>query len=374
MNFKKVMYVLLNAYYKNIDSIKDKIEWDFELYKNILELCLSFMNQENRFMQISNMESKDFSLYKDEYERLGISLNKITNDLKKMVLQLEKEKMLRLKEILPEASSYLDKMILNSMFEESLNIHSAFDAISFILKDTSFYNKQICDDINNAVGYELFLPQLSGIEKRIISSEDFYTDDIETTFNMHLKKNYILTKIYSEYGSDALNKFIMINMLIFYERTNLEELTMKYYQDKLDNKEFYKSMFTNNFLINISKNKDYDIFDTLFGYENFSSDELKIEESSKLASEIIDPNGMFKELTDEEVAALLYSYKHVNNTFSDIISSKDKYSFKDLTNIVNLINRRKKEGYDKNMLLKLINDITSKKIPLSLEEKSTKKL
>lgn len=374
MNFKKVMYVLLNAYYKNIDSIKDKIEWDFELYKNILELGLSFMNQENRFMQISNMESKDFSLYKDEYERLGISLNKITNDLKKMVLQLEKEKMLRLKEILPEASSYLDKMILNSMFEESLNIHSAFDAISFILKDTSFYNKQICDDINNAVGYELFLPQLSGIEKRIISSEDFYTDDIETTFNMHLKKNYILTKIYSEYGSDALNKFIMINMLIFYERTNLEELTMKYYQDKLDNKEFYKSMFTNNFLINISKNKDYDIFDTLFGYENFSSDELKIEESSKLASEIIDPNGMFKELTDEEVAALLYSYKHVNNTFSDIISSKDKYSFKDLTNIVNLINRRKKEGYDKNMLLKLINDITSKKIPLSLEEKSTKKL
>ena len=52
------------------------------------------------------------------------------------------------------------------------------------------------DDINNELGFELFLPQLSGIEKRFISSEEFYTNDIETTFNIHLKKNYILSKIY----------------------------------------------------------------------------------------------------------------------------------------------------------------------------------
>ena len=36
--------------------------------------------------------------------------------------------------------------------------------------------------------------------------------------------------------------------------------------------------------------------------------------------------------------------------------------------------RRKKEGYTNDMLLKLINDITSGEIPLLVEEKNTKKL
>lgn len=372
METKNIMEIMLLSYIKNLDKLKDKLGDNYDEYKNIFEISLSFLNKEKRFKEISNMDYKDFSLCEDEYKKLGISLNEITRKLKALVLEIEKKKLIKLQDSVPQIKQYLYKLSINKSFEESLYINNAFDAITLILKDTAFYTNDICNDINTSLGYELFLPELNGIEKKIISS-NFHKDNNITDFNIHLKKMYMVTKIYQMYGYAGVNRLLSINSFIYTHKEELQELLDNYLRGRLPNKEFYSSFFRNKFPFEFSIKEDTDLFLTLFDYDKIKSDDFNEKEAVNLLLEVINLDGMFKELTDEEVAALLYSYKHVNNTFSDIIS-KDKYSFKDLTNIVNLINRRKKEDYDKNMLLKLINDITSKKIPLSLEEKSTKKL
>lgn len=373
METKNIIEIMLLSYIKNLDELKDKLGNSYEEYKSVFELSLLFLKQERRFNEISNMDYKEFSLCTLEYKKLGVSLNETTRKLKALVLEIEKKKLINLQESVPQLKDYLYKVSTNKSFEESLNLHNAIDAITLVLKDTSFYTDEICNDINNSLGYELFLPELNGIEKKIVSRQ-FYEYDNRIDFEIHLKKMYMITKVYQMYGDEGVKRLLSINSFVYTQKDELQELLENYLRGRLPNKEFYSSFFRNKFPFEFSVKEDTDLFITLFDYDKIKSDDFNEKEAVNLLLEVINLDGMFKELTDEEVAALLYSYKNVNNTFSDIISSKDKYSFKDLTNIVNLINRRKKEGYDKNMLLKLINDITSKKIPLSLEEKSTKKL
>ena len=100
----------------------------------------------------------------------------------------------------------------------------------------------------------------------------------------------------------------------------------------------------------------------------------------KMLKEIVSSDGPFScytkegeliNISNDDMAKVLYSYIVLNNRASDIVSDEEEYAFKDLSPITGIIKRRTHDGYDAD---KIILDLASGKIALELSERPSKNM
>ena len=122
------------------------------------------------------------------------------------------------------------------------------------------------------------------------------------------------------------------------------------------------------------------LFSILFDYNEYKNKKIIGDlKDVKMLKEIVSNNGPFSyykeceliNISNDDMAKVLYSYIVLNNRASDLVSDEEEYAFKDLSSITGIIKRRTRDGYDAD---KIILDLASGKIALEFIERPSKNM
>ncbi len=187
---------------------------------------------------------------------------------------------------------------------------------------------------------------------------------------------------------------------------NISYLLKEVYMENKDINDLKKIDDINNSLKDVSKNDMYkrkrksssifdlfepqkpekykeniNLFSMLFDYNEYKKKNIIGDlKDVKMLKEIVSSDGPFScynkegeliNISNDDMAKVLYSYIVLNNRASDIVSDEEEYAFKDLSPITGIIKRRTHDGYDAD---KIILDLASGKIALKFSEKSSKNM
>lgn len=193
-----------------------------------------------------------------------------------------------------------------------------------------------------------FLSFITGIDKVVFKDSEDNNIKKNTNYenlNIILIIIKMLSLVYKEGGIKAVNKVVTLNNLCMNAN---ERLRFKY------NKNARKT----------------DLFNMLYGYDRLKKEKLIDVTSVKALYEITDEDGVFKDFTEQEIIEVLYSYIVLYNNSDKIMNGDDEeFVFKDISEIVNIISRRAKEGIDSS---KTIEDLANGRISIKFNNQKSK--
>lgn len=304
-----------------------KLLFDEDNIEKYIDSSISFIEKDIEFKSLISSNDKDVVL---KLEKLSKELSELKKDFEYFCKQEHKEYKNPMDTI-----SYFILKYLNIIFKNNINLN----------------------DINAYLGYDLFVPYIAytklimGIEVNIKNKEEDLSRkmilyDKKTNYDIlkiALKVIHILSTVYKVGGKDAVKKTGMMNKIC----VNINE----------------------DFNYNRNARKT-DLFDMVYGYDYLkNAKQIDDEKDAEALEELTDNNGFAKEFTDYEIIYLLYSYIVLYNKAEEIKSDNEDFTFKDLSEIANIIKKRSIDGIDPS---KTIDDIASGKIKLNLSEQTTK--
>lgn len=330
--YNEIFYYIIE-YLKKDKLYKENIDRSFETVSNLSQMSKIIKKKVIDFEKyMLDKKNKEFdkladNLFKDNYTNPQNLKDEREDIFKNMIESYFNNTSGCIMSILV---SYITKILFDDYLKEKID-----DKLGF---------KFTCDGMNKKDFESYFdvVPQ----EKVITKNNKYY--DLRSHYSMFIitiLKYKILSDLYNKLGEGAFKRAIIIN---------------KKLEDVYEHLESYRGV------------NRIDLFEGLYTYDelalqkqvNFNNDNI-----SKPIIEIADENGMFKGLNTNEIAYILYSYLEKYKTINNLVSNNKDYAFKDLTPLVELIKRRKKEGYDWSLIKKLIDDVASGKINIKFEDK-----
>lgn len=344
MRTNKLIKIVLEAFFKNMKDIKDK---------KYLDLSLEFIRKEEKFKQIVNQDSSNI-IATDEINRekqMQDYLNNL-NDLSK-----------RLNIISNEFKDYCEK--------HEIKYTNQYDVISYIILENInniFSNDENLLDINSNVGFNLFILGINYVD---LYNRIQARIDVKRIKKQSSKSFSKLVGI--DYVDDSNEEKISYRQMIRIIFNITYMLSML--REKMSAVAVKKVLALNDITINLSnkRGQTIDLFDMLFDYDELKKNEnMNDEKGINILCELVDKNGMFNVLTEHEIIELLYNYIVVYNRKNDILSEKEEYGFKDLNPIIEIIERRIKDGHLTSS--KIIDDIASGRVNIPLNEQSSNQI
>lgn len=224
----------------------------------------------------------------------------------------------------------LENLIVNS----NVSVDSAIDLFLINNRNLILYNKEITDEVNKRVGFELIInnDELSKFYNSYLISSEREAFKYKTgimDLNVLLNKINLISRVYALFGIKSLNRLQNID----------NEIYKEYYKRlafKAANLQTLDKIFPEN-VFNDLINKNRDTFSMLFSYcelvGNGNINETP-NKNSKILNEILDMNGLFSELTEKEIATIIIDYFVFFNK-EKILSEDEALVFKDLSPLIN---------------------------------------
>lgn len=293
------------------------------------------------------------------YVNSSISFIEKDKEFKSLISSTEKDAALKLEKLSKELSELKKDFEYFSKLEQK-EYKNPMDTIAYLIlkyKNKILANDQNQIDVNTFLGYDFFINGIDYYE--LIRKLEYNTESIEEETSR--KKVFYNRKTNFEKLKIILKVLSMLSML------NKENDKSKIKKVILLNK--ITADMNDAFKYNRRARKT-DLFDTLYGYDNLKSVKLMDDENGlKALEEITDSNGVFKDFTNDEIARLLYSFFILYGNAKEITSNTDDFSFKDISEIADVIKRRTIDGIDAS---KTIDDIASGKIKMHFNEQTSK--
>ncbi len=335
MRFNDMLLKILEVVRENYDNLFSNND-----DKAIISSSIEFLEKDKEFLSL--IKSND----KEDVKRLGIlskELNKINDDFE------------------------LYKKINHVNSTNGVGLISNVIVRNF---DVIFKDKENKMAINRRLNDAFFIPEYDYVG---LFNLLFQNENLSDSFKLKIFLNisYLLKEVYMENNDiNDLKKIDDIN-------NSLKDVSKN---DMFKIKKKSSSMFD---LFELKKPEKYkenvSLFSMLFDYNEYKKKNIIGDaEHAKMLKEIVSSNGPFSyykegeliNISNDNMAKVLYSYIVLNNRASDIVSDGE-YAFKDLTPITGVIKRRTKDGYDAN---DVILDLASGKIALELSERPSKNM
>lgn len=310
--------------------------------KAIISSSIEFLEKDKEFFSL--IKSND----KEDVKRLGIlskELNKINDDFE------------------------LYKKINHVNSTNGVGLISNIIVRNF---DAIFKDKENKMAINRRLNDLFFIPEYDYVGLFNLLFQDENLSD-NAKLKIFLNISYLLKEVYMENNEiNDLKKIDDIN-------NSLKDVSKN---DMYKRKRKSSSIFD---LFEPQKQKDdkenINLFSMLFDYNEYKKKNIIGDlKDVKMLKEIVSSDGPFScynkedeliNISNDDMAKVLYSYIVLNNRASDIVSDEEEYAFKDLSPITGIIKRRTHDGYDAD---KIILDLASGKIALKFSEKSSKNM
>lgn len=310
--------------------------------KAIISSSIEFLEKDKEFFSL--IKSND----KEDVKRLGIlskELNKINDDFE------------------------LYKKINHVNSTNGVGLISNIIVRNF---DAIFKDKENKMAINRRLNDLFFIPEYDYVGLFNLLFQDENLSD-NAKLKIFLNISYLLKEVYMENNDiNDLKKIDDIN-------NSLKDVSKN---DMYKRKRKSSSIFD---LFEPQKQKDdkenINLFSMLFDYNEYKKKNIIGDlKDVKMLKEIVSSDGPFSyynkegeliNISNDDMAKVLYSYIVLNNRASDIVSDEEEYAFKDLSSITGVIKRRTKDGRDAD---KIILDLASGKIALKFSEKTSKNM
>lgn len=238
--------------------------------------------------------------------------------------------------------------------------------------DAIFKDKENKIAINKKLNDIFFVPEYDYVG---LFNLLFQNENLSDSFKLKIFLNisYLLKEVYMENNEiNDLKKIDDIN-------NSLKDVSKN---DMFKIRKKSSSMFD---LFEPQNQKDdkenINLFSMLFDYNEYENKKIIGDvEHAKMLKEIVSSDGPFSyynkegeliNISNDDMAKVLYSYIVLNNRASDLVINGEEYAFKDLSPITGVIKRRTRDGYDKN---KIILDLASGKIALEFSERPSKNM
>lgn len=335
MRFNDMLLKILEVVKDNYDNLFSNND-----DKTIISSSIEFLEKDKEFFSL--IKSND----KEDVKRLGIlskELNKINDDFE------------------------LYKKINHVNSTNGVGLISNIIVRNF---DAIFKDKENKMAINRRLNDLFFIPEYDYVGLFNLLFQD---ENLSDSFKLKIFLNisYLLKEVYMENNDiNDLKKIDDIN-------NSLKDVSKN---DMFKIKKKSSSMFD---LFEPQKPEKYkenvSLFSMLFDYNEYKNKNIIGDaEHAKMLKEIVSSNGPFSyykegeliNISNDNMAKVLYSYIVLNNRASDIVNDGE-YAFKDLSPITGIIKRRTHDEYDAD---KIILDLASGKIALKFSEKSSKNM
>lgn len=237
--------------------------------------------------------------------------------------------------------------------------------------DAIFKDKENKIAINKKLNDMFFVPEYDYVG---LFNLLFQNENLSDSFKLKIFLNisYLLKEVYMENNEiNDLKKIDDIN-------NSLKDVSKN---DMFKIKKKSSSMFD---LFEPKKPEKYkeniNLFSMLFDYNEYKKKNIIGDlKHAKMLKEIVSSDGPFSyykegeliNISNDNMAKVLYSYIVLNNRASDIVSDEEEYAFKDLSPITGIIKRRTRDGHNVN---EIILDLASGKIVLELSERQSKNM
>lgn len=310
----------------------------------LIKSSIKSLENEKYLKENINKDNVDY----EELKSVAVELKQINKDILKIAKDIDQDVF---KSIHADIKKYVN--ISERTSYKDYIAHFLLINFPFILteKNMSEMYKLLDMDIN--ITSELKNSLLS-----FFISKEYSSDEDNNYVNL---KEYICTLIwftvvYNERGINDLNKLNDIDTYIR-ERSKIES-----------EKGFDRMLFETKSIKYASNNYVTSLFEIIYNYYNLSKNNFDVDvykESTKVVLSFIDSSG-FNNLEFDEIARLIYYFYKYNRL--DVILNSKTYSFKDLTPIIDKINRIKNEEKSDAIIDRLLHDIASGKINIALNE------
>lgn len=237
--------------------------------------------------------------------------------------------------------------------------------------DAIFKDKENKIAINKKLNDMFFVPEYDYVG---LFNLLFQNENLSDSFKLKIFLNisYLLKEVYMENNEiNDLKKIDDIN-------NSLKDVSKN---DMFKIKKKSSSMFD---LFEPKKPEKYkeniNLFSMLFDYNEYKKKNIIGDlKHAKMLKEIVSSDGPFSyykegeliNISNDDMAKVLYSYIVLNNRASDLVSDEEEYAFKDLSSITGIIKRRTRDGHNVN---EIILDLASGKIALELSERQSKNM
>ena len=336
-------------------------------------------------MRFNDMLLKILEVVKDNYDNLfsnnddktiissSIEFLEKDKEFLSLIKSNDKEDVKRLETLSKELRKINDNFELYKKINH-VNSTNGVGLISNIIVrnfDAIFKDKENKMAINRRLNDLFFIPEYDYVGLFNLLFQDENLSD-NAKLKIFLNISYLLKEVYMENNEiNDLKKIDDIN-------NSLKDVSKN---DMFKIRKKSSSIFD---LFEPKKTEKYkenvSLFSILFDYNEYKNKKIIGDlKDVKMLKEIVSNNGPFSyykeceliNISNDDMAKVLYSYIVLNNRASDLVSDEEEYAFKDLSSITGIIKRRTRDGYDAD---KIILDLASGKIALEFIERPSKNM